>query len=76
MKLKDLMERVADILPTTTDVGHSHYVSVDKNGDGFTTNTSKGFEHNHKVKNWKALPSEKDGHIHEVKKPNRRKNIT
>jgi hypothetical protein len=67
MKLKELIEEVSDITPTSKNHGHSHYAKINKDGNGRTTTTSDGPNHKHYIKNWKALSSE-DGHRHVVKK--------
>jgi hypothetical protein len=43
---------------------HSHTAVVDVNGDGKTTSTSQGDEHEHIIFQWLVQPSH--GHIHNL----------
>lgn len=49
---------------TSTDNGHAHEYSVDREGNGTTTFTIAGEEHQHLIKNYKVMS--KHSHIHEI----------
>jgi hypothetical protein len=62
-KINELIQQDTE-QSTSTDNGHAHEYDVDNQGNGSTTFTIAGEEHQHKISNFKVMS--KLGHTHEI----------
>jgi hypothetical protein len=64
-RVSELVQQNTQIT-TSTDDAHAHEFSIDDEGNGVTTYTIAGEEHQHSIKNFKV--ASKHGHSHTIPK--------